>query len=681
MDAKQQERLIGVHFNKKLDGFLNAIWHHEDLANSPLTAPRAYPIENAGQTQQQAEEIGEMRIEYEDMDMDGSVYEDLDKADDDSGGEEDDSEEDDDSDMSGASDDDDGDDSGNIFRPSYDKNEERLLFLERALPLRRYDSLRIKRRPRFKQLRRLKQVHRRYMVMGSQSSFEEFVSLRAYGCVAARNDMPSCLLYWSDDGQRVGWGQGVEISMGQFRALTEYLIKEVIGLCNSLMFGLEPDIDLSQIKDDMANNDNRYSFVTDPKNKLTSAYLDLLNRACTARHGCLSRGNRWNWSEVDRYCKKEEDFRELLGPAMSLTGGQQPRWLELSSLWVENGELGPRGLYVYKGDRERVLGHHPSVTAESIGETAERSIAETQLTPGQKRADARGRGHEQKLSSPDEVHQITSPPAKRRRIQYVAPSPVDKTSPSLTESEAPELFRNPHEPYSHDNIKERRAVLQFLHKYSSARSEKWLLHDRLTRVYKTLEWWEFVGCQLCFIAKGGQPEPDHTVESCFQSAGCSICAPFIPCREVVYADAVLMANSPEAKRHLKERLESKSGLDNHCEKKPIIRSVIAALCAYDNQFLGKILLIFGQDGDGKNLNDDRDARSWFEEDIHLDNFTFPRLFMVFELVVLSFYFRTNQGRALAELAGFPERAPTGLMPISHSNREETERFSLIKHVD
>ncbi|KAK7575421.1 hypothetical protein V3481_017381 [Fusarium oxysporum f. sp. vasinfectum] len=128
------------------------------------------------------------------------------------------------------------------------------------------------------------------MVMGSQSSFEGFVSLRAYGCVAARNDMPSCLLYWSDDGQSVGWGQGVEISMGQFRALTEYLIKEVNSLCNSLMFGLEPDIDLSQIKDDMTNNDNGYSFVMDPKNKLTSAYLDLLTRACTARHGCLSRG-------------------------------------------------------------------------------------------------------------------------------------------------------------------------------------------------------------------------------------------------------------------------------------------------------------------------------------------------------------------------------------------------------
>ncbi|KAH7180117.1 hypothetical protein BKA60DRAFT_65313 [Fusarium oxysporum] len=119
MDAKQRERLIGVRFNKKLDSFLNAIWHHEDLANSPLTALGAYPIEVAGQAQQQAEEMGEMRIEYEDMDIDGSVYEDLGKADDDS-----EEEEVDDSELSSTSDDNNGDDSGNAFRPIYDKNEE-----------------------------------------------------------------------------------------------------------------------------------------------------------------------------------------------------------------------------------------------------------------------------------------------------------------------------------------------------------------------------------------------------------------------------------------------------------------------------------------------------------------------------------------------------------------------------
>jgi hypothetical protein len=48
---------------------------------------------------------------------------------------------------------------------------------------------------------------------------------------------------------------------------------------------------------------------------------------------------------------------------MSLTGGQQPRWPELSSLWVENDELGPRGLYVYKGYFIYVIRHYKAKTS------------------------------------------------------------------------------------------------------------------------------------------------------------------------------------------------------------------------------------------------------------------------------------------------------------------------------
>jgi hypothetical protein len=58
-----------------------------------------------------------MRIEYEDMDMDGNVYEDLGKEDDDG---EDDDNDDNDDDLYSTSDDDDGED---VYRPSDDKNE------------------------------------------------------------------------------------------------------------------------------------------------------------------------------------------------------------------------------------------------------------------------------------------------------------------------------------------------------------------------------------------------------------------------------------------------------------------------------------------------------------------------------------------------------------------------------
>ncbi|KAM5513542.1 hypothetical protein FOXYSP1_08342 [Fusarium oxysporum f. sp. phaseoli] len=68
--------------------------------------------------------------------------------------------------------------------------------------------------------------------MGFQSTFKEFISLRAYGCVAA------------------------------------HLIREANRLCNDFIFGLEPDINLLKIKDNMANRDKGYSFVTDPRKGL-----------------------------------------------------------------------------------------------------------------------------------------------------------------------------------------------------------------------------------------------------------------------------------------------------------------------------------------------------------------------------------------------------------------------------
>ncbi|KEY74880.1 hypothetical protein S7711_09670 [Stachybotrys chartarum IBT 7711] len=96
---------------------------------------------------------------------------------------------------------------------------QRLLFLKQALPLRSYPALGIERRPRVKLLERLEKTRERYIVHGSQSAMEEFISLRAYGRVVARSDTPSVVFRWSDDGRTLSWGRGVDISMDQFRQL------------------------------------------------------------------------------------------------------------------------------------------------------------------------------------------------------------------------------------------------------------------------------------------------------------------------------------------------------------------------------------------------------------------------------------------------------------------------------
>lgn len=59
--------------------------------------------------------------------------------------------------------------------------------------------------------------------MGSQSSFEEFLTLRGYGRVMARSDTPSFLLRWSEDSQKVHWGNSSKLNMDQFRLLLRSL--------------------------------------------------------------------------------------------------------------------------------------------------------------------------------------------------------------------------------------------------------------------------------------------------------------------------------------------------------------------------------------------------------------------------------------------------------------------------
>jgi hypothetical protein len=53
----------------------------------------------------------------------------------------------------------------------------------------------------------------------------------------------------------------------------------------------------------------------------------------------------------------------------------------------------------------------------------------------------------------------------------------------------------------------------------------------------------------------------------------------MPCREVVYADAVLMAKSLKTESRLKEQLESKPGPGGHCGK-TLSFDVLSLRCAH-----------------------------------------------------------------------------------------------------
>ena len=69
----------------------------------------------------------------------------------------------------------------------------------------------------------------------------------------ARTDPPSFLLRWSDDGETVSYGDDFSLTMESFRGLAEHFLTKAEELCDDLMFGLNPVIDLAKVKDDLTN--------------------------------------------------------------------------------------------------------------------------------------------------------------------------------------------------------------------------------------------------------------------------------------------------------------------------------------------------------------------------------------------------------------------------------------------
>ncbi|EXL40293.1 hypothetical protein FOCG_17181 [Fusarium oxysporum f. sp. radicis-lycopersici 26381] len=235
---------------------------------------------------------------------------------------------------------------------------QRLIILEYALPLRDYPALGITRRPRTRQLERLEVTRKTYMVSGAQSAFEEMMSLRNYGRVMAQSDPLTFLLRWSDDSQTVFYGDILQVTMSDFRRLPRYFIDEAESLCDDMMFGWKPTIDLSKLKDDMTNMSRGFSFVQHPDNQLQAAYLELLDKACTMRRHGLYRNGSWDRKAVYAYIKKDDSLRASFAGSLQTATGQVVRCKELFSLWCVNDEFGARGFYIYKGFMIFIIRHH-----------------------------------------------------------------------------------------------------------------------------------------------------------------------------------------------------------------------------------------------------------------------------------------------------------------------------------
>lgn len=87
------------------------------------------------------------------------------------------------------------------------------------------------------------------------------------------------------------------------------------------MFGFDPNLDVSKIKDDLINTQPGFSFVAHPDNNFEAMYKDLLVRVCTSRSGRLIRNGSWNVQAVMAYLKKVIALEESISGGLLIACG------------------------------------------------------------------------------------------------------------------------------------------------------------------------------------------------------------------------------------------------------------------------------------------------------------------------------------------------------------------------
>ncbi|KAH7111690.1 hypothetical protein B0J13DRAFT_461702 [Dactylonectria estremocensis] len=235
---------------------------------------------------------------------------------------------------------------------------QRLLFLEHALPLTSYPAIGLQQRPPNQQFEQLNSIREKFMTSGCLSPLAEMHNLRNYGHIVAQTEPPSVFLHWSDDGQTVSYGYQFNLSMQSFRRLPDYFINKAEGVCAELMLGLQLDINLAAIKDDMVNREVGYSFVSHANNRLDRIREDLLVRVCTAQSTRIFRNGQWSWNAITAYLRNVTTLEEMILGGLYTACGQVPRLTELLSLRCENSPSAMRSIFVWNGSVIYILQHH-----------------------------------------------------------------------------------------------------------------------------------------------------------------------------------------------------------------------------------------------------------------------------------------------------------------------------------
>jgi hypothetical protein len=240
----------------------------------------------------------------------------------------------------------------------------RLLIMESVLPRFSHDYISLSERPRYGQLDILNNVRKKKMCDGTLSPLGEFISLAAYGQSLRRSEGPTIQFEWSDDGEEISWDGCFRVTMDGFRTLAHSAIQAATRQCERLMYDwVPPTRDLRTLRDRLSTATAGYSFVSDPANGISNAYLELLTKACLSPVNLLTligknECSSWDKKAVCSYIDAHNDLLRMILLLCHLSSGQCARATELLTIQHGNTASQLRGICLYGGRLCLVTRHH-----------------------------------------------------------------------------------------------------------------------------------------------------------------------------------------------------------------------------------------------------------------------------------------------------------------------------------
>lgn len=239
----------------------------------------------------------------------------------------------------------------------------RLLFLEYALPVYSYTTLAYKWPSRDRYLSqpdRLDAIRKKYLIRGCYTPFGEIIELKAFAkSIVKREGMPGNLS-WDPDGQSFTIGHDRKFKLSEFCETHRKAIKLVQERVDEMMLGLEVNINMDEIQDDLTCRKAGWSFIQDTKNKLADIWKMLADklRSSSFRGKPFVKGTDWQIDTCTAYLDAGIDLSKLTFTASHFSGGLPGRGTEIATIRCVNTTLAIRNVFFRSGQMIIIISYN-----------------------------------------------------------------------------------------------------------------------------------------------------------------------------------------------------------------------------------------------------------------------------------------------------------------------------------